>query len=110
MIYRMPLITAYGKFAPSNPAASVKMTRFSAIGIGQNRRPVRITGEGIGKNPSPIFFHGDPGIYPIGLTDAISEATFTENAGGTAVNDNSTFGGYTLGQIAEAVRRAGILT
>ena len=97
MIYRMPLITTYGKFAPTrSPVPSGKITRFSAVGIGGN--------------PSHIFFHGQPGIRPIVQNDAISEAAFAENAGGTAINDDSTFGGYTLGQITEAIRRAGILT
>ena len=92
----MPLITTYGKFAPTSPVPSGKTARFAAVGIGEN--------------PSSLFFAGKSGICPIGLTASISEAAFTENAGGTAVNDDSTFGGYTLGQITEAMRRAGILT
>jgi hypothetical protein len=43
-------------------------------------------------------------------TTGIAEAAFTENAGGTAVNVDSTFGGYTLQQIAQALQSIGILT
>jgi hypothetical protein len=39
----------------------------------------------------------------------ISEATFVENAGGTAINVDSTFGGFTLQQIAQALINSGIL-
>lgn len=38
-----------------------------------------------------------------------AEAAFVENIGGTAVNVDSTFGGYTLQQIAQALREQGIL-
>jgi hypothetical protein len=41
-------------------------------------------------------------------TTAVAAATFTANAG-TAVNDASTFDGYTLGQIVAALRNLGIL-
>lgn len=39
----------------------------------------------------------------------IAEAAFVENGGGTAVNDDSTFGGYTLQQIAQALIEFGVL-
>lgn len=42
-------------------------------------------------------------------TTSITEAAFVENGGGTAVNDDSTFGGYTLQQIAQALIEQGIL-
>lgn len=38
-----------------------------------------------------------------------AEGAFVENAGGTAVNVDSTFRGYTLQQIAEALHLAGVL-
>ena len=38
-----------------------------------------------------------------------AEAAFVENIGGTAVNDDSTFGGYTLQQIAQALQEQGLL-
>jgi len=43
-------------------------------------------------------------------TTGIAEAAFVENAGGTAVNVDSTFGGYTMQQIAQALQDIGILT
>lgn len=42
-------------------------------------------------------------------TDAVGEAAFAENVGGTAVNDDSTFGGYTIGQVVQALQNYGIL-
>lgn len=42
-------------------------------------------------------------------TTGVAEAAFTENAGGTAVNVDSTFGGYTLQQIAQALQNHGLL-
>lgn len=39
-----------------------------------------------------------------------TEAAFVENAGATAVNVDSTFGGYTLQQIAQALKEQGILS
>ena len=51
------------------------------------------------------------GVAPVArATTGISEAAFVENAGGTAVNDDSTFGGYTLQQIAQALQDIGALT
>ena len=45
----------------------------------------------------------------IGTVAGTSEAAFVENIGGTAVNVDSTFGGYTLQQIAQALIEQGIL-
>jgi len=42
-------------------------------------------------------------------TTGVAEATFVENSGGTAVNVDSTFGGYTLQQIAQALQNHGLL-
>jgi len=39
----------------------------------------------------------------------VAEAAFVENAGGTAVNVDSTFGGYTLQQVVKALQNAGLL-
>jgi len=61
---------------------------------------------------------GDVATRQIGLwgagpvtqpTTAVTEAVFAENAGGTAVNDDSTFDGYTLRQVVKALRSIGIL-
>lgn len=39
-----------------------------------------------------------------------TEIAFVENAGGTAVNVDSTFGGYTLQQVVQALKEQGILS
>lgn len=51
------------------------------------------------------FWNATPIVQP---TTAIAAATFTANAG-TAVNDASTFDGYTLNQIVKALRNMGLL-
>jgi hypothetical protein len=48
------------------------------------------------------------GIRDVLSTTSVSEAAFVENSG-TTVNDNSTFGGFTLQQIAQALIERGIL-
>ena len=45
----------------------------------------------------------------IGTVAGTSEAAFVANAGGTAVTDDSTFGGYTLQQLAQALIEQGLL-
>ena len=40
---------------------------------------------------------------------SVSEAAFVENSGGTAVNVDSTFGGYTLQQVVQALQEQGLL-
>lgn len=52
------------------------------------------------------FWNATPIVQP---TTAVAEATFVENAGGTAVNVDSTFGGYTLQQVVQALQNAGLL-
>jgi hypothetical protein len=52
------------------------------------------------------FWNATPIAQP---TTAIAESAFVENAGGTAVNDDSTFDGYTLRQVVKALRDAGLL-
>lgn len=42
-------------------------------------------------------------------TTGVAEAAFVENSGGTAVNVDSTFGGYTIQQIAQALQSLGLL-
>ena len=62
---------------------------------------------------SDVKLNGKFGAYgktPIVIpTTSITEATFTANSG-TAVNDNSTFGGYTLQQITKALQNLGLIT
>ncbi len=52
------------------------------------------------------FWNATPVVQP---TTGIAEASFVENAGGTAVNVDSTFGGYTLQQVTQALQTVGIL-
>ena len=52
------------------------------------------------------FWNATPIVQP---TTAVAEAAFVENAGGTAVNVDSTFGGYTLQQVVKALQNAGLL-
>jgi hypothetical protein len=52
------------------------------------------------------FYNSTPIIQP---TTAVAEAAFVENAGGTAVNVDSTFGGYTIQQIVKALQNLGLL-
>jgi hypothetical protein len=66
------------------------------------------TGTRIGTATSQklAFWNKTPIVQP---TNAIAEVAFVENAGGTAVNVDSTFGGYTLQQIAQALINVGLL-
>lgn len=52
------------------------------------------------------FWNATPVAQP---TTGIAQATFLANAGGTAVNVDSTFDGYTLGQVVKAMRNLGLL-
>ena len=51
------------------------------------------------------FWNATPIVQP---TTAVTAATFVANAG-TAVNDASTFDGYTIGQVVKALRNTGLL-
>lgn len=74
----------------------------------QNIETDTTTGMKIGTatNQKIAFFNDTPIVQP---TTAIAEATFVENAGGTAVNVDSTFGGYTLQQVVQALQDLGLL-
>jgi len=64
------------------------------------------TGTKIGQSDSSIGFWGaDPISQP---TTSVAAASFTANSG-TAVNDASTFDGYTLRQVIKALRLEGLL-
>lgn len=52
------------------------------------------------------FWNATPVVQP---TTGVAEAAFVENAGGTAVNVDSTFGGYTLQQVVQALQTIGLL-
>lgn len=60
---------------------------------------------GSGTNQKLAFWNKTPIVQP---TSAITGATITANSG-TAVNDASTFGGYTIGQVIQALINVGIL-
>jgi hypothetical protein len=66
------------------------------------------TGSKIGTatNQKIGFWNAAPVVQP---TTGIAEAAFVENAGGTAINVDSTFGGYTLQQVVKALQTVGIL-
>lgn len=50
------------------------------------------------------------GALPVSQPNtSIMPAAFSENAGGTPINESSTFGGYTVGQIVYALTQLGIL-
>lgn len=52
------------------------------------------------------FYNATPVVQP---TTGVAEAAFVENSGGTAVNVDSTFGGYTIQQVVEALQTLGLL-
>ena len=52
------------------------------------------------------FYNATPIVQP---TTAVAEAAFVENSGGTAVNVDSTFDGYTIQQVVKALRNTGLL-
>jgi hypothetical protein len=60
---------------------------------------------GTAANQKQSFWGATPIVQP---TTGVAAATFTANVG-TPVVDTSTFDGYTLGQIAKALRNAGLL-
>jgi hypothetical protein len=65
------------------------------------------TGTKIGTATNQLlsFWNATPIVQP---TTAVAAAAFVANAG-TAVNDASTFDGYTLGKVVKALRNAGLL-
>ena len=52
------------------------------------------------------FYNSTPVVQP---TTGVAEAAFVENSGGTAVNVDSTFGGYTIQQIVQALQTLGLI-
>jgi hypothetical protein len=66
------------------------------------------TGTKIGTATSQklAFYNKTPIVQP---TTGVAEAAFVENSGGTAVNVDSTFGGYTIQQVVQALQNLGFL-
>lgn len=65
------------------------------------------TGTKIGGSGAKLALYGAPPI--VRPTTAVAAAAFVANSG-TAVNDASTFGGYTLKQVVQALQNIGALT
>lgn len=67
-----------------------------------------ITGTKIGTATSQKigFYNATPVVQP---TTGVAEAAFVENSGSTAVNVDSTFGGYTIQQVVKALQTLGLL-
>lgn len=43
------------------------------------------------------------------ITTGVAEAAYVSNVGGVVVNDDSTFGGYTIQQVVQALQNYGML-
>lgn len=95
-----PLI--YGDF--STPALTFNGT--VTIADGYNLASGTTTGMKLGTSTSQKLgvWNATPIVQP---TTGVAAATFTANAG-TAVNDASTFDGYTVGQVVKALRNIGL--
>jgi len=61
---------------------------------------------GTGTSQKLGFYNATPIIQP---TTGVAEAAFVENSGGTAVNVDPTFGGYTIQQVVQALQNLGLL-
>lgn len=61
---------------------------------------------GTATNQKISLWNATPIVQP---TTSIAEASFVENSGGAAINVDSTFAGYTIQQIAQALKNFGLL-
>ena len=93
--------TGAATFSSSVTAASYTINDAGNITIGTT------TGTKIGTATSQkiSFWNATPIVQP---TTAVAAAAFVANTG-TAVNDASTFDGYTMAQVVKALRNAGLL-
>ena len=89
-------------------SATATMTQGITFSDGKNMTFNATTGTKIGTATTEklAFWNKTPIIQP---TSSIATASFVANAGGTTVTNLSTFGGYTIGQIAQALQNAGLL-
>jgi hypothetical protein len=83
----------------SNSALTITDAKNIAVGTTTGTKIGTTTSQKIG------FWNKTPIVQP---TTAVAAATFVANSG-TAVNDASTFGGYTLKQIVQALQNIGLL-
>jgi hypothetical protein len=97
-------ITSDGKLGLgiSSPSSLLHLADAGDITVGTT------TGTKIGTATSQKigFYNATPVVQP---TTGVAEAAFVENSGGTAVNVDSTFGGYTIQQVVEALQTLGLL-
>jgi hypothetical protein len=86
----------------TNPSSLLHLADAGDITVGTT------TGTKIGTATSQKigFYDATPVVQP---TTGVAEAAFVENSGGTAVNVDSTFGGYTIQQVVEALQTLGLL-
>jgi hypothetical protein len=100
-------VTADGSASPTE-ALRISNDRSITVSDGGNIVVGTTTGTKIGTATSQKigFFDATPVVQP---TTGVTEAAFVENSGGTAVNVDSTFGGYTLQQVVQALQNLGIL-
>jgi len=98
------VITAAGNIGigTTSPSSLLHLADAGDITVGTT------TGTKIGTATSQKigFYDATPVVQP---TTGVAEAAFVENSGGTAVNVDSTFGGYTIQQVVEALQTLGLL-
>jgi hypothetical protein len=100
-------VTADGSASPTE-ALRISSNRAITVSDGGNVVLGTTTGTKIGTATSQKigFYNATPVVQP---TTGVAEAAFVENSGGTAVNVDSTFGGYTIQQVVEALQTLGLL-
>jgi hypothetical protein len=100
-------VTADGSASPTE-ALRISSNRAITVSDGGNVVLGTTTGTKIGTATSQKigFYNATPVVQP---TTGVAEAAFVENSGGTAVNVDSTFGGYTIQQVVQALQTLGLL-
>jgi hypothetical protein len=100
-------VTADGSASPTE-ALRISNDRSITVSDGGDVVLGTTTGTKIGTATSQKigFYNATPVVQP---TTGVAEAAFVENSGGTAVNVDSTFGGYTIQQVVEALQTLGLL-
>ena len=103
-----PAPNELGLVTNGNDAIRINSSGDVTIGDGGDVVLGTITGTKIGTATSQKigFYNATPVVQP---TTGVAEAAFVENSGGTVVNVDSTFGGYTIQQVVEALQTLGLL-